>query len=173
MSIQLPINRKSIFEGTDVKVRRIEVSPEFKKLLRIQRAFSEKYGKITPEELKELPEGVVAYPIKPLYRTVSGCTREDHCQLIHYHQPLLGDKTTANILREIRECDKTNNQQYMPLKAYIESHFASLCDYFPYAFQVAYDIYTTGTLSEHAKALEKRVNDRYAEIERLIDQEDL
>ena len=173
MSVQKPINRKSIFEGTDVKVRRIEVSPKFKKLLRMQKAYNEKYDKITPEEINELPEGTFAYPTKALYRTISGCTREHHCQLIHYHQPLLGNKTTANIIREIRECDETNNPQYAPLKSYVESHFASLCEYFPYAFQVAYDIYTTGTLSDRAKELENRLNARYAEIEQIIDQEEL
>jgi hypothetical protein len=173
MSVQLPINRKSIFEGTDVKVRHIEISPELKKVLKMQRAYREKYDKITPEEINELPEGAVTYPINALHRTVSGCTSKHHCQLIHYHQPLLGNKTTANILREIRESAKTNNQRYLPLKSYIESHFARLCEYFPYAFQVAYDIYTTGTLSDRAKELEKRLNDRYAEIEQLIDQEEL
>ena len=173
MSVQQSISRKSIFEGTNVKVRQIELSPSLKKALRMQRAFSEKYSKITPEEINELPEGAVAYPTRALHRTISGCTHEHHCQLIHYHQPVLGNKTTANIIRDIRECNETNNPQYLPLKDYVESHFVSLCEYFPYAFQVAYDVYTTGALSDRTKELEKRLNDRYTEIEHLIDQEDL
>ncbi len=160
----------SIFEGSTVKVRHVEISPELKKVLKIQRVFYEKYGKITLEEIKELPAGAVIYPIKSLYRTVSGCTHEHHYQLIHYHQPLLGNETTANIISDIRKCDETNNPQYLPLKDYVESRYVRLCEHFPYAFQVAYDIYTTGTLSDRAKELEKRVNDRYTEIERLIDQ---
>lgn len=159
---------KAIVEESTVKVRHVEISPELKKSLTIQSVFYEKYGKITPEEINELPEGVVMYPIKSLYRTVSGCTREHHYQLIQYNQPLLGGETTANIISDIHKCDKTNNPQYLPLKAYVDMNYIALCGHFPYAFQVAYDAYTTGILSDRAKELEKRVNERYTEIEQLI-----
>ena len=153
------------------KVRHVEISPELKKALKIRSVFYEKYGKITPEEINELPEGAVTYPIKSLYRTVSGCTREHHCQLIHYHQPLLGNKTTANIIDDIRKSDPFTNREYLPLRDYVNRHYVELCDYFPYAFQVAYDAYTTRVLSDRAQELKKRVIDRYFEIEDLIDQE--
>ena len=156
--------RKSIFEGTDVKVRQIELPPETARILKAHSEYSRVYDTITDDEIKELPSGTLVYPSKSLFRKVSGCNERHHLQLIHYPQPLLGGDSTAAFLRKVKDSTVHKDHPLHQHKEYVERHYLDLCSYFPYAFQVAYDLYTQDSLSDKSIELEKRVAERYSAI---------
>ena len=156
--------RKSIFEGTNVNVTHIELPPETARVLKAHSEYSRMYDTITDDEVKELPSGTLVYPSRGIFRTVSGCNHKHHVQLIHYPQPLLGGNSTADFLRKVKDSTFHEDHPLHQSKEYVEQHFWDLCSYFPYAFQVAYDLYTDYSLSDKAIELEKRIAERYAKI---------
>ena len=161
MSVQQQTPRKSIFEGTDVEVRRVEIDPKFARFLTVNNEYKRLYKTATTEELKAMPSGVLFYGTG-LYRSISNASPLDHTQLACYKQPLLGGESVDSLLRKINE---DNTGKYSPeIKEYIRINRIQTFEYFPFAFQLAYDIYTTGTISDKANELKKVVDDRYAKI---------
>ena len=158
MQAQAITPRKSVFEGTNVKVTHIELPPATQRALQAYSANERIHHRITPEEVKELPQGfLTSPPERAISRTVSGCNRDEHVQLIHYPQPVLDNLSTAQFLTKVQESTETKNAAYLPFKEYVKQHYKWMWSYFPYAAQVAHDIRVIGTLSDKAIALEKRV----------------
>lgn len=153
---------KSIFEGTNAKVRQIELDPKFARFLKANNEYKRLYKTATTEELKAMPSGVLLCGTNSLYRHISGAGPLDHVQLACYKQPLLGGESVNYLLRKITEDD---TGKYSPeIKEYIRINRIQTFEYFPFAFQLAYDLYTTGTISEKTNELKKVIDDRYAEI---------
>lgn len=169
MQDQTTTPRKSIFEGSNVKVKHIEISPEFKIALQAHSEYSRVHNHITDEEAAELPPGfIISPPERGIYRTVSGCTGNEHIQIIHYPQPVLDNISTAQFLTKVKESTEINNAAYLPFKEYVKQYYLWMCEFFPYAAQVAYDIHMIGTLSPKSIELEKRIAERYSDIVRSI-----
>lgn len=161
MSVSQQTPRKSIFEGTNVKVRQIDIDPKFERFLKANGEYRRLYKTATTEELKAMPSGVLCCRTG-LYRQISNASPLDHVQLICYNQPLLGGESVDSLLRKISDDD---TGKYSPeIKEYIRINRVQTFEYFPFAFQLAYDIYTTGTISEKTNELKKVIDDRYAEI---------
>ena len=165
MQAQSMTPRKSIFEGTNVKVTRIDLPPEITRSLQAYSSHERVHYRITPEEVKELPQGfITSPPERSIYRTVSGCNHDEYAQIIHYPQPVLDNLSTAQFLNKVKESTETKNAEYLPFKEYVNQHCSRLWSYFPYAAQVAHDIRVIGALSDKVIELEKRVEKRRAEM---------
>jgi hypothetical protein len=160
--------RKSIFAGTDIKVRQIELSPEVRRLLLASKEYDRLYPTLTDEEYREMPEGV-AISATGLFRTVSGCGARDHKQLIHYKQPILDDYTTDAYIKWIINTPTYGNPDMENLIKYIKDRQMAIYSYFPLAFQIAYDIATTGNLTERTYELVDRFDRRFAAIMETIE----
>ena len=145
---------------------RIEVPDMLLKSIEAHQEYNESYSTITEDEIKELPSGTLLYPSsRKLYRTIAGQNAlKLHLQLVHYPQPLLGGISTADYLTLIKECSEDRHSMYLQFKEYITEHFLWLCEYFPYGFQVAYDIHTNMQISDRSRELEKRVAARYQSL---------
>lgn len=150
----------SIFEGTAIKTKQISIDPAISRIMKARSRYAELYGTLTEEELKELPSGVAVYPTG-LYRTISRAKPLDHIQLIHYKQPLLGDQTTEAYIKTIIESTKP---EWSDVRLYLKNVRELTFDSFPFAFQIAYDMHTTGALSDRVYALEQEFNNRYNAI---------
>jgi hypothetical protein len=169
MQAQATAPRRSVFEDTNVKAKHIELPPETQRALQVHSAYERVHHCITPEEVKELPQGfLTSPPERAIYRTVSGCNRDEHVQLIHYPQPVLDNLSTAQFLNKVKESTETEDAAYLPFKEYIKQHYSWMWSYFPYAAQVAHDIRVIGALSDKAIALEKRVEKYRAEVIKSI-----
>ena len=165
MQAQATRPHKSFFRSTNVKVTHIELPPETQRALQAYSAHERVHHRITPEEVKELPQGfLTSPPERAIHRTVSGCDHDEHVQLIHYPQPVLDNLTTAQFLMKVQESTETENAAYLPFKEYVKQHYSWMWSYFPYAAQVAYDIRVIGALSDKAKALEKYCAECHAEV---------
>lgn len=171
MQAQAKGQYKSIFEGTNIKVRQIELSPKTTRALKANSEYSRTHGQITEEEIRELPPGVIVYPpYRGIYRTVSGANHLDHVQLVYYPQPVLGGSSTAEFLKRIKEGAIDKDHPIYKYKDYVSGNYWDMCSYFPYAAQVAYDLYTDGKLSERSHELKKIFDERYSAIIRSIEE---
>ena len=171
MQAQATRPRKSVFDGTNVKVTRIDLPPEITRSLQAYSAHERMHHRITPDEVKELPQGfLTSPPERAIHRTVSGCDYDEHVQLIHYPQPVLDNLSTAQFLNKVQESTETENAAYLPFKEYIKQHYMWMWSYFPYAAQVAHDIRVIGALSDKAIALEKRVEKYRAEVIKSVNE---
>lgn len=161
MSVPQQTPHKSIFEGTNVKVRHIDIDPKLARFLKAKSEYTRIYKTATNEELKAMPSGVL-FCRTGLCRNVANAGPLDHVQLICYNQPLLGGESVDSLLRKITD---DNTGKYSPeIKEYIRINRVQTFEYFPFAFQLAYDLYTTGTISDKANELKKVIDDRYAKL---------
>lgn len=161
MTMQTPC--KSIFADGKIKVRHIEVSPELRRIFNANREYDKLYPTLTDEEYKEMPEGVLLRPTG-IFRTISGCGSRDHKQLIYYRQPLLGNYTTDRIIKNFINEHTSDDPKMEELVKYIKNRQMAIYSYFPLAFQIAYDISTTGNLSERTYELAEKYDRRFAAI---------
>ena len=161
MSVQQQTPCNAIFEDINANVRQVEIDLKFARFLKANNEYKRLYKTATTEELKAMPSGVLFYRTG-LCRSITNASPLDHNQLIYYNQPLLGGASVDAILREIND-DSTG--KYAPeIKEYIRINRIQTFEYFPFAFQLAYDLYTTGTISDKANELKKIIDDRYAKI---------
>ena len=161
MSVQQPTPCKSIFEDTDGNIRSVEIDPKFARFLKANNEYKRLYKTATTKELKAMPSGVLFYRTG-LCRSITNASPLDHNQLACYNQPLLGGESVDSFLRKIVD-DSTG--KYAPeIKEYIRINRIQTFEYFPFAFQLAYDLYTVGTISDKANELKKIIDDRYAKI---------
>lgn len=169
MQDQATTQRKSPVEGTHAKVKHIDVSPEFKLALQAHYEYSRVHHCITDEEEAELPPGFTTHPPeRAIYRTISMCHGNEHVQLIHYPQPVLDNLSTAQFLTRVKESTEINNAAYLPFKEYVKQHYIWMCEFFPYAARVAYDIHELGVLSAKSIELEKCIAERHSNIVKSI-----
>lgn len=171
--------QKSIFAGTNIKVRQITLPDSTRKALGAHFAYERAHPVVTDEELEEMhsiftdeqraakdftPIRVSPSP-KGIERTISG-NRRSHAQCCYYNQELLGRTPVFAFLNEVRHCSETRNPEYLPCKKYVADNFQWLTTNFRYGFQVAYDIYTKCEISERAHSLHKEMKE---EIERIAE----
>ena len=169
MQSSMSIPRKEILDELGIKVVPIELSEEPDRTRKTREIYDTLYHRITAEEIKELPTGTLTEPIKrAVYRILPGCKGDEHIQLIHYPQPILDNRTTFQYLRAIKDCGEGKNASYLPFKDYVTANYQQLYEYFPFAIQVAYDIHTTGTISDRSIELEKRIAERYSNIRQSL-----
>lgn len=171
MQAQATRPHKSFFRSTNVKATQVELPPGITRSLQAQAAYERVHHRITPDEVKELPQGfLTSPPERAIYRTMSGCDHDEHAQLIHYPQPVLDNLSTAQFLNKVKESTETENAAYLPFKDYIKQHYMWMWSYFPYAAQVAHDIRVIGALSDKSIALEKRVEKHREEVIKSVNE---
>lgn len=161
MSVQQPNTHDSIFEGTDIKVRRINVPPEFSRFLKANAIYKEQFKEPSTDELRELPSGVLLTQVG-LARHIRNAGPLDHSQLLCYRQPLLDNTSTNHFLRTV--IDNKEEKYAKDVQEYVRTNSAQMLVDFPFAFQMAYDIHTTGTITEKARERKKVIEERFAEI---------
>ncbi len=170
---------KSIFAGTDIKVRQITLPVATRKAFGAHFAYERAHPIVTDEELEEMhsiftEEQRAAADFTPirvtpsptgLERNIDG-DRRSHTRCCYYKQELLGGTPVYSFLNEVRHCDESRSPEYIPHKQYVSDNFQWLIANFRYGFQVAYDIYTKCEISERAHSLHKEMAEEY---ERLAD----
>ena len=161
MSIKQPINRRSIFEGTNVKVRRVDIPPKLNQFLRAYSIYKEQFKEPSDDELRELPSGILLTRIG-IARIVRNTGPRDHSQLICYRQPLLNNVSTDYFLRTV--IDNKEGKYTIDVQEYVRINSAQMFIDFPFAFQMAYDIHTTGTITDKTRERKKIIDDRFADI---------
>lgn len=115
----------------------------------------------TDNELRELPSGVLLMRTG-ITRIIRNAGARDHQQLICYHQPLLDDTSTDRFLKTV--IDNKEGKYTTDVQEYVRTNSAQMFIDFPFAFQMAYDIHTTGTITEKTRERKKVIDDRFAEI---------
>lgn len=161
MSIQQPVDHDLILEGTNINVRRIDISPEFKQFLKADSEYKNRYKTPSDDELRALPTGVLLTQIG-IARIIKNVGPRDHLQLICYRQPLLGNVSTDYFLRTVIE--NKEGKYAKDVQEYVRTNSTQMYVDFPFAFQMAYDIYTTGTITDKTRERRRVVDDRFAEI---------
>ena len=156
MSVQ-----QSIFDGTNINVRHIEAPEGLKRFLKAYSEYKELYKSPSDDELRGLPSGVLLTQVG-LARRISNAGPRDHLQLICYRQPLLGNLSTDLFLRTVIE--NKEGKYAKDVQEYVRSGSAQMYVDFPFAFQMAYDIYTADTITEKTRERKKLIDDRFAEI---------
>jgi hypothetical protein len=161
MSVHQPDNHKSILEGTNVEVRHVDIPDGLKRFLKADSAYKDRYKSPSIDELRALPSGVLLTQIG-ITRIIRNAGPCDHLQLICYRQPLLGNISTDYFLRTV--IDNKEGKYAMDVQEYVRVNHSQLFVDFPFAFQLAYDIYTTGTITDKTRERKKIVDARFAEI---------
>ena len=164
MSIQETTNNSSIQEGSRINIRCINASPEFKRFVKTKIVYKDCYKTPSNDELKALPTGVLLKQTG-VSRSISGAGSLEHVQLIYYYQPLLGNTTTNYFLRTV--IDNEEGKYSKDVQEYVETNSTQMYMDFPFAFQMAYDIYTTGTITDKTRE-RKRVIETNCRICRAI-----
>lgn len=161
MSGQQPINGETTTENSQLKVRSIEVPPELARFLKTITTYKERFKSPSDDELRELPSGVLLTRIG-IARIIRNAGPRDHSQLICYRQPLLDNVSTDYFLRTV--IDNKEGKYAIDVQEYARTNSAQIFIDFPFAFQMAYDIYTTGTITDKTNERKRVIDDRFAEI---------
>lgn len=156
MSVQ-----QSIFKDTKINVRHIDVPENLNRFLKADLAYKQLYKEPSTDELKALPSGVLLTQVG-LARRISNTGLRDHLQLVCYCQPLLGNHSTERFLRLVIE--NKEGKYATDVQEYVRSNSAQMYVDFPFAFQMAYDIHTTGTITAKTVERKKIIDKRFAEI---------
>ena len=161
MSIQQPSNRETDTKSSRIKVRHVEVPPELKRFLMANSEYKNRFKTPSDDELRELPTGVLLTQIG-IARSITSAGPLDHVQLICYRQPLLDNHPTDYFLRTV--IDNKEGRYAKDVQEYVRASSAEMLLDFPFAFQMAYDIHTTGTITDKTRERKKVVDDRFADI---------
>ena len=151
----------SISESSHISVRNIDISPDLKRFLDAYSAYKNRYKSPSNDELKALPTGVLLTQIG-IARIIRNAGPRDHLQLICYRQPLLGNMTTDYFLRTV--IDNKEGKYTTDVQEYVNTNSSQMFIDFPFAFQMAYDIYTTGTITDKTRERKLIIDKRFAEI---------
>ena len=161
MSNRQPINSETTVEGSQLKVRHIDVSPKLARFLNATTAYKERFKSPSDDELRDLPSGIFLTRIG-IARIVRNAGPRDHSQLICYRQPLLNNVSTAYFLRTV--LDNKEGKYTTDVQEYVRINSAQMFIDFPFAFQMAYDIHTMGTITNKTRERKKIIDDRFTEI---------
>jgi hypothetical protein len=162
MSVQQPTNHElPIFEGTNIKIRHIDISKDLKRFLKADSEYRTRYKSPSNDELRDLPSGVLLTQIG-IARIIRNAGPRDHLQLLYYRQPLLGNASTDYFLRTV--IDNKEGKYTKDVQEYVRTNHTQIFADFPLAFQMAYDIYNTGTITDKTRKRKTVVDYRYADI---------
>ena len=151
----------SIPEVPHISVQNVDISPDFKLFLDAYSEYKNRYKSPSNDELKALPTGVLLVQIG-IARSIRNAGPRDHLQLICYRQPLLGNMTTDYFLRTV--IDNKEGKYTTDVQEYVNTNSSQMFIDFPFAFQMAYDIYTTGTITDKTRERKLIIDKRFAEI---------
>lgn len=151
----------SIPEVPHISVQNVDISPDFKLFLDAYSEYKNRYKSPSNDELKALPTGVLLVQIG-IARSIRNAGPRDHLQLICYRQPLIGNMTTDYFLRTV--IDNKEGKYAKDVQEYVRTNSTYMFVDFPFAFQMAYDIYNTGTITDKTKERKCVIDTRFAEI---------
>lgn len=147
--------------SSHLKVQNVDISPDFKRFLDAESTYKNRYKSPSNDELKALPTGVLLTQLG-IARIIRNTGPRDHLRLICYRQPLLGNMTTEYFLRTV--IDNKEGKYTTDVQEYVRTNSTQMFIDFPFAFQMAYDIYTTGTITDKTRERKLIIDNRFAEI---------